>query len=94
MKIQFKVGETQAEFRWNNITGAADLYMGEETVKLQNPLNPTSHLSTSRDRTWEHSFEGHEIKIVKHRPAILPGFRENSFTVKVDGEVVVETKGI
>ncbi|WP_426541713.1 hypothetical protein [Dapis sp. BLCC M126] len=93
MNIQFEVNGTPAEFRWNNITGAADLRVGDETLKLQNPLSLTSQFSSSRERTWQHNIDGHEIEIVKLRPAILPGFRESQFTVKVDGKVVVEVKG-
>ena len=93
MNIQFEINGLLAEFRWNNITGAADLSVEDETIRLQNPLSLTSQFSFSRERKWQHNVNGHEIEIIKRRPAILPGFRENHFTVKVNGKVVAESKG-
>lgn len=94
MQISFDVAGTPAEFRWNNMNGKTDLRIGDEMIELQAPLAPAALISVSLKRRWHHRAGEHEIEIIKVRPLFLAGFRRNAFTVKVDGVVVAEKKGI
>jgi hypothetical protein len=91
--ITFEVSGTAAEFRWNRITGTAVLTVGEDQIQLQSPWRPSTHWRARTTRTWQHQAHGHEIAILKVRPLFLAPFRENHFTIKVDGDVVAEASG-
>lgn len=93
MVIPFSVGDVAAEFRWNNVTGKAQLQLGKEIVELQSPLKLSTHFQLKRSKSWTTEAQGHEITIVKQRPRFLAGFRKNQYTVSVDGAVVAKTSG-
>ena len=93
MHIDFEVAGTPAEFDWNNMTGKAVLKSrGEETV-LQDPRDPSTHFRASTTKTWQQDLGGHSVQIVKVRPLFFASFRQNRFTVSVDGAVVNESSG-
>lgn len=93
MLIRFEVGEHQAEFRWSPWSGRTTLMVGPETVALQSPLNPGAHFSLGLSQLWISGAFGHRIEILKRRPQLLAGFRDNEFTVCVDGVTVVRKVG-
>jgi hypothetical protein len=93
MLIQFKVGETPAEFRRNGLTGSAELRFDQRIVTLQPPSKFSTHFQLSQRKSWTTRADGHEITIVKRSPRFVAGFRKNSFTVSVDGAVVAEASG-
>jgi hypothetical protein len=93
MVIRFPVGEVPAEFRNNALTGGAELELGQQIVKLQDPLKFSTHFQLGTTRSWATQTDGHEITIVKRRPRVIAGFRNNAFTVSVDGAVVAEATG-
>ena len=93
MQINFEVADVPAEFSWNNMTGKAELLVGDDVILLQSPLNPTTHVSFSLKHTWHHRGAGHQVEIEKRRPLFIAGFRPNAFTVKVDGVIVAEATG-
>jgi hypothetical protein len=93
MRIHFRVGQARAEFRYNALTGRADLQLGQRTVQLQSPLKFSTHFQLGKVKSWTAQDQGHEVTIVKRRPRLVGGLRNNSFTVSVDGTVVAETSG-
>jgi hypothetical protein len=93
MLIHFPVGETPATFRYNALTGRAELDLGQRTVLLQSPLRFSTHFQMGETRSWTTREDGHDITVTKRRPRWVAGFRSNSFTVSVDGDVVAETTG-
>jgi hypothetical protein len=93
MLIRFPVGETPATFRYNALTGRADLGLGQRTVPLQSPLRFSTHFQLGKTKSWTTQEQGHSITITKRRPRWVAGLRSNSFTVSVDGDVVAETTG-
>jgi hypothetical protein len=59
------------------------------------PFNPQAmFFSFSLTRVWRHQVGEHEVEIEKVRPLLLAGFRPNKFTVRVDGQVVAQARGI
>jgi len=94
MVIAFDVAGLPGTFRWDNVTGKAELWAGDEYVELQNPWNPATHVSFTLTHTWRHTFGAHEIEIEKRRPLLLAGFRPNAFSVKVDGVVAAQANGL
>jgi hypothetical protein len=93
MLIHFTVGETPAEFQRNALTGSADLKLDQKIVKLQDPFKFSTHFQLRQTKSWTTEADGHDITIVKRGPRFVSGFRTNSFTVSVDGEVVAEASG-
>jgi hypothetical protein len=93
MVIRFPVGEVPAEFRNNALTGRAELELGQQTVKLQDPYKFSTHFQLGTTRSWTTHADGHEVTIVKRRPRFIAGFRHNAFTVSVDGAVIAEATG-
>lgn len=94
MRIPFELDGGPAEFHWNNVTGRAKLTVGGQTVGLQSSYAPSSHFSTSLKRVWRQPLGNHVVEIEKLRPLLLAGFRPNSFTVKIDGCVVAQARGL
>ncbi len=93
MQIQFDVAGTPATFTRNPDTGLAELACGGETMRLQSPWNPLTHLSFSTTRQWERSIDGHAVVIAVTRPRMAGGLRDNAYAITVDGAVVAETTG-
>lgn len=94
MRIAFDLDGTPAEFRWDNVTGKTKLLVAEQATELQSPLSPSTHFSVARKRTWQRRVGDHDVEIEKVRPLFFGAVRPNSFTVRVDGVVVAQAKGI
>jgi hypothetical protein len=93
MQIEFMVGGQLATFERNWFTGRAQLRVGNAVELIQDPLDPRSHFSLSRVRTWRTTSGPHSVTIEKTRPLFLAGIRPQAYRVLVDGKVVVEKKG-
>ncbi len=93
MEISFDIAGTPAEFRRKASTGAAELVVGDEVVKLANPLNPATHFSIKTEETWQCEIGDHAVEIVKERPRVVGGLRDNTYTVLVDDDVVAIATG-
>jgi hypothetical protein len=93
MVIQFEVGSDPAEFEFKQGTGAAELRVGTDTIKLQSGMNPRSWASAHTTQTWTCEAAGHAVAIVKVRPRWFAGFRESAYRVSVDDAVVAQAQG-
>lgn len=93
MLIRFEVATVPAEFRRNSMTGRAELTVGRETLNIASPWRPSTQFQLRRTKSYSCRIDGHNIEIVKRRPQFMAGFRKNSFTVLVDGEIVAEAHG-
>jgi hypothetical protein len=93
MLIKFEVAGTPAEFHWNRMTGRTVLNVGDNRSQLQDPKDRSTHFQSSTTRAWKHQIDGHDVEVVKVRPLFFAPFRENHFTVSVDGAVVAESSG-
>jgi len=93
VRIAFHVGDKPAEFRRNGNTGKAELRVGGEVLLLQSPLSLTAHFDFRTRNEWRRTLHDHEVAIVKIRPRVLGGVRENTYTVEVDGKVVATARG-
>ena len=94
MVIHFEVAHQPASFRWDNITGKAELWALGDYALLQDPWNPATHISFTLNHTWRRQFGDHAIEVTKRRPLLLAGFRPNRFTVTVDDAVVAQATGL
>ena len=94
VRIAFDLDGLPAEFRWNNITGMTELVVAEQSTELQSPLNPATHFSMALKRTWQRRVADHDVEIEKVRPLFFGAVRPNVFTVRIDGVVVAQAKGI
>ncbi|MET0921121.1 MAG: hypothetical protein ABWY77_07980 [Acidimicrobiia bacterium] len=93
MEISFEVAGKPAEFRRTATTGAAELVVGDEVVKLANPLNPGTHFSVKTEESWKTQIGDTTVEIVKKRPLLVGGLRNNTYTVLVDDDVVAIATG-
>jgi hypothetical protein len=93
MEISFDIAGKPAEFRRKASTGAAELQVGDEVVRLAHPLNPSTHFSLKTEETWKWQISDHEVEIVKERPLLVGGLRDNTYTVLVDNDVVAIATG-
>jgi hypothetical protein len=93
MQIAFDVAGTPAEFRRNDVTGRTELRLGEEIVELQSPYRLSAHFAAGTEQVWTCRANDHDIQIVKVRPRVVGGLRDNSFTISVDDQVVAEAVG-
>lgn len=91
--IEFQAAEKACRFRWSGWSGRAELDVDGATTLLTNPRDPATHIDPSLVHTWTQIVGTTHVEIEKRRPVVLAGFRRNDFTVRVDGEVVVETSG-
>ena len=89
VQIKFMVGDTPALFMRDLFNGEAAMQVGDEVFELQNHKKLSAHFSFSTKRTWRRTVAGHEVEIVKVRPRTY-GNGPESYTVRVDGEVVAE----
>jgi len=95
MRIEFDVDGSPVEFRWNNWTGKTDLLVAAETIHLTDALDPQAVMfSYSLIRTWHCRIAEHEVEVEKTRPLFFAGLRPNKFTVKVDGQMVAQRRGL
>ena len=93
MEIRFSVGGEVAIYSRNDVTGRSELQVGDDARVLQSPWRPSTHLNFKTHSAWTEQVGNHEVLIEKTRPRLYGGLRENSFVVKVDGEVVAEATG-
>jgi hypothetical protein len=93
MRIKFDVAGIPVEFHRSWLTGRAMLRIDNSVVSLQNPFDPTTHISLSLTRVWQHQVQGHEVIIEKVRPLLFAGFRPHTYRVLVDGRIVAEQRG-
>jgi hypothetical protein len=94
MRIAFDLAGTPSEFRWDHMTGNAELQVSDDVTQLQSPLSLGSHLSLRLSRTWSLNVGQHAVEVTKVRPLLLAGLRPNHFTVSVDGAVVARAEGL
>ncbi|WP_180936064.1 hypothetical protein [Nocardioides ungokensis] len=88
VKIDFSVDGRLAQFRWNRLTGRAELRFDTERVTLQSPWHFSAHFSLETERVWRHIIGQQLVEIEKQRPRTFAGFRPNLFIVRVDGTTV------
>jgi hypothetical protein len=93
MELTFDVGGQPAVFRRNDWTGKATLTVGTAQRMLQSPWNPATHASLRLRKVWSEDIAGHAVEIVKTRPRMWGGLREQHFEIRVDGHTVVEGTG-
>ncbi len=93
MLIDFKIAKKPAQFVRNPDTGRAELRWNSETLRLQSPWNPLTHLSLGTTRTWRCEVDGHEVVVSMTRARMLGGLRGNVVTIRVDGRVVADVEG-
>jgi hypothetical protein len=94
MELAFEVGGRHATFRRDPWMGSADLEVADEVVRLQSPLRLSTHFNRWTTRCWRQSFGGRQVEVVMQRPRVFGGFRKKTFTVRVDGTVVVHTTAV
>ncbi len=93
MRIEFTVDTLQGEFRRNWFTGRAELSVAGATELLQDPLDLGTHYQVSLTKTWQRTWNGHDLVIEAVRPLLFAGFRPHSYRLLVDGKVVAEKRG-
>jgi hypothetical protein len=93
MEIAFSVDGRLLTFRRSAMTGRAELQVGDDITRLQSPLRLTTHFDFRTRVVWCTRVGDHDVEVVKTRPLIFGGARNNSFTVSVDGVVVAKTMG-
>lgn len=93
MQLDFAVAGAPASFTRNPDTGLAELRWNDETIRLQSPWNPLTHLSFGTTRTWERTLDGHAVVISVTRPRMAGGLRDNTYRISVDGAAVAEAVG-
>jgi hypothetical protein len=93
MRLAFDVGGTAVEFSRNWFTGRSTLTANGECQVLQSSLDPLTHFSVQLQRRWQCTVNGRQIVIEKQRPALLAGFRPQTYRIFVDGNLVVERTG-
>jgi hypothetical protein len=93
MKLAFSIDGTPAVLTSSNFTGSIKLDAAGTTTVLQNPWSPATHFSFQLTRAWSVQINGHRIFIEKTRPLLLAGFRDQTYRVKVDGQLVAEKTG-
>jgi hypothetical protein len=93
MRIAFEIDGAPAVFSRNDWSGRAELKVGAVTFPLESPYKLSTHFGLKRQRRWQVASDRHEIEIVKNRPALLAGFRANSFTVAIDGRTIAAATG-
>lgn len=91
--INFELDTEPCQFRWSGWSGRAELDVAGETVLLQDPRDPTTHYSSGLVRVWSHAVGLTTVRIEKRRPRAFAGFRDNHFTIQVDGVVVAQASG-
>ena len=91
--ITFDVGEHQALFSRNPITGRAELQISDEVVLLQSPYRLTTHFDLRAQTVWRRQIDAHEVTITRRRSRVFGGMRQSSYTVTVDGTAVAELAG-
>ncbi len=93
MKLDFVVDGRASGFERSGATGRVVLRVGDESLPLESPWNPSTHFELSTTKTWKAHLGGHDIVVVKKRARMFGGLREASFTVLVDGEEVTAKRG-
>ena len=93
MKIAFRVGERDVEFRRNWFTGRASLVVDGVEKILADAADIRTHFSVRLVRAWKLAMFGHDIEIKKTRPLFFAGFRPQHYVVSIDGTPVEERSG-
>lgn len=93
MEIWFEVAHRPALFRRDATTGRAELIIDGQTITLASPLNPFTHFRIGTSKKWTRSIDGRSVEIVKDRPMLVGGIRDNTYTIFVDGREVASAKG-
>jgi hypothetical protein len=93
VELRFEIDGKPALFRRNDMTGRAELQVGDEVRLLQSPWRLSTHFSARTKKVWREQVAGHAIEVHKGRPLAFGGARANSFTVVVDGQTVAESSG-
>jgi hypothetical protein len=93
MKINFTAGDRAASFERHDMTGRAELRVGDEIVPLQSPFRLTTHFDFRTRAVWRHTIDGHDVEIARNRPRWFGGLRTSTYSVTVDGHVVATGTG-
>lgn len=93
MNIEFEIDGDRAVFERNSTTGRAAISYRGETIRLQSPFNPLTHMTLGTRSSWKRDIAGHVVEIVKTRLRMWGGLRPNDYQVIVDGQLVAEESG-
>ncbi|MFN8027839.1 MAG: hypothetical protein U0W40_16215 [Acidimicrobiia bacterium] len=93
MELRFDVDGSPAVFTRNDVTGRAELQVGDRKRVLQSPWRLSAHFSLRTRTVWREQIGDHVVEITKVRPRVYGGLQANSFVVDVDGQRVAEATG-
>ena len=93
MKLEFTLDGQPAVFERNGSTGRTVIQYGEQSISLQSPWNPLTHIEVRTTKSWTTRLKGHEIVVVKERKRTFGGLRGADFVVRVDGNQVASGTG-
>lgn len=94
MDIEFAIGNIAARLNRDWFTGDMKITTPDESVTLQSPLNPGTHVSFRLTQRWERTIAGHLVKVEKTRPLFFAGFRPHAYRIFVDGQLAAEASGM
>ena len=93
MKIHLTIGGVPATLTRGWVWGGMKLVASGRCTWLQHPLNPGTHFDIRRKRSWERDVDGHKVRVEKTRPLLFAGFRDQHFTIFVDGTLAASANG-
>ena len=93
MRIEFDVDKMPVVLERNWFWGGMKLRTPAGDTILQHPLNPSTHFSFRRTRTWEQDIAGRCVRIEKTRSLWFAGARPQKYVVHIDGQQVISREG-
>jgi hypothetical protein len=93
MKIDFHIGDEIATYSRSWFTGNAVLVTADQQINLQSPWSPGTHFDVQPSKSWQANVDGHRVFIEKTRPPVGAAFRQQTYRISVDGQIVIERTG-
>jgi len=94
MEIRFVVGKMPVTFAREWLSGAMKLITPNETLWLQNPLDPATHFSWQQEQSWERSIASHQVRVERRHTTLVPGAGPQHYKIFVDEVLAADVTGI
>ena len=99
MRIAFTINEPEridVVIERNSFSGKFTCTANGVSYMLRSPLNPSTHFNVKLTKEYVvevGELKKHQITVVHTRPLFFAGFRPQSFTVTLNGQLVGNYKG-
>jgi len=93
MELSFELEGQQVLYVRNAATGRATLRVGDDLVTVESPYRPSTHMQLRTRHVRRVQVLGHDVAVIKTRPRMFGGLRENNYQITVDGRTVAQASG-